>query len=179
MIKGCNIWVVIVILILSLTDCLNNNLCEASNYKSSSDRAEDKVEAPSDSKPKNPVVIKWIMFKNERFHYSFDYPEDWGIKSAENNDGGAFLTGDSRRNLRVYASNIIEGIKNPLTQGEHLSLTQEDVELDSIIEGTVISGELDKHHYYEIVVTYNNIAYHLSHIRRRIIMRNIVFKVFF
>lgn len=143
-----------------MTGCLNNNEREADNYKSSSDRAEDKVEVPTDSKPKDPAVINWITYNNERFQYALDYPEDWGIQSAENNDGVTFRTGDARQDLRVYASNMIEGANNPLTQGEKPSLTQEDIELESGIEGTVVTGELDKHHYYEIIVTYNDIAYH-------------------
>lgn len=131
----------------------------------------DENNNPPPEEPSNPSEedenhvdeepINWQEYTNNRFNFSIEYPETWAYNEAENGDGITFFVEDEDKDIRVYGTNYIEDISKPYENENKEDLKRTDINLDSGIKASIISGEIDEEYHYEMVYIEDKIEYHL------------------
>lgn len=104
--------------------------------------------------------ITWKEYINDRFNFSIEYPETWVYNEAENGDGITFFEEDEDKDIRVYGANYIESVSRPYENENKKDLKRSKINLDSGINASIISGEIEEEYHYEMVYIQDKIEYH-------------------
>lgn len=105
--------------------------------------------------------LNWQEYKNSRFNYSIKFPTDWSKgKEAQNGDGITLFPENEEIDMRVYASNYLEGVSDPYKNAKKRGFKKSTISLNGGKEAELITGREDEKVYFEMLYLTDEIEYH-------------------
>lgn len=132
---------------------------EGSTHESSDD-SPIKLTSP-DTSSIDSLGIQFNEYVNARYGFSIKYPAEWTAgEESDNGDGKILYVGNPDVDIRVYASNYLEGISNPYHH-EDMDLQMQIIKLDSGKEATLMVGKQNDKVLYEMIyISQSDVEYH-------------------
>lgn len=109
-----------------------------------------------------PTPTQFNEYSNTRYGFSIKYPSEWRTgEESDNGDGKILYVGNQDVDIRVYASNYLEGISDPYHQKDNKNVQLQKIKLDNGKESTLILGKHNNKVLYEMVyISKQDVEYH-------------------
>ncbi|MNI11060.1 hypothetical protein D3C73_641900 [compost metagenome] len=164
--------VVLFMLLLTFifSGCIASNKISSTSIQTPSQNGGSTYESSDDSPIKltspdisslNSLGMQFNEYVNARYGFSIKYPAEWTAgEESDNGDGKILYVGNPDVDIRVYASNYLEGISNPYQQ-EDKNFQLQKIKLDNGEEATLMIGKQNDKVVYEMVyISQSDVEYH-------------------